>query len=473
MEDIFCVILAAGLGKRLGGDNPKAITVTRDGALIDLVLSSLQCLNPKKTVIVTGHKRELIEQHVSKSKAAEGHNIEFAFQSEQLGTGHAARCALPNLAGCRGIVVLTYADHPLFTTSTLEHFLSYHSHKKATLSMISFSAPPPNGYGRIIRGSKHEVLGITEAKDCNPEELLISEVNSGVYAVDSAFLKPALESLTNDNAQKEFYLTDIVAKAAKEGQTVCAFPLGDAREAAGINDKADLAFVNSILAARHIRKLESAGVIFEDPASCSIDSSVSIQAGSRIGPNVQLRGTTSIAEDVVIEGSSLIIDSKLARGSVVKLGCRVEGATIGAETSVGPFAHVRPGTQLGSHVRIGNFVETKNATLKDGAKASHLTYLGDCTVGTDTNIGAGTITCNYDGYSKHKTTIGSDVFIGSNSCLVAPIEIGDGALIAAGSAITKNVPADALALGRAVQSNKEGWAKARREALTKRETKRS
>jgi bifunctional UDP-N-acetylglucosamine pyrophosphorylase/glucosamine-1-phosphate N-acetyltransferase len=465
VEDIFCVVLAAGLGKRLGGDNPKAITVTRDGALIDLVLTGLSSLKPKKTVIVTGHKRELIEQHIAKSSAAQGHTVEFAFQSEQLGTGHAARCALPNLEGCKGTVVVTYADHPLFTGATLEHFLAFHAHKKSTLSMISFIAPPPNGYGRIIRDSKGAVLGITEAKDCNPEELLISEVNSGVYAVDSSFLKPALESLTNNNAQKEFYLTDIVAKAAKEGQTVCAFPLGDAREAAGVNDKADLALINSILAARHIRKLESAGVVFENPASCSIDTTVSIQAGARIGPNVQLRGSTSLAEDVVVEGSALIIDSKLGRGATVKLGCRVEGAIIGAETSVGPFAHVRPGTELGSHVRIGNFVETKNAKLEDGAKASHLTYLGDCSVGADTNIGAGTITCNYDGYSKHKTTIGKGVFIGSNSCLVAPIEIGDGALVAAGSSVTKNVPADALALGRASQTNKEGWAKARRDAL--------
>jgi bifunctional UDP-N-acetylglucosamine pyrophosphorylase/glucosamine-1-phosphate N-acetyltransferase len=465
MEDIFCVILAAGLGKRLGGETPKAITVTRDGALIDLVLSGLTTLKPKKTIIVTGHKRELLEQHIHTSAAAKDHTIEFAFQSEQRGTGHAAQCALPNLAGCKGTVVITYADHPLFTAQTLEHFLSYHTFKKATVSMISFTAPPPNGYGRIIRGSTREVLGITEAKDCNPEELLISEVNSGVYAVDSAFLKPALESLTNNNAQKEFYLTDIVAKAAKEGQTVCAFPLGDAREAAGVNDKTDLAFVNSVLAARHIRKLESMGVIFENPDSCSIDATVSIQPGARIGPNVQLRGTSSLAEDVVIEGSALIVDSHLARGAVVKLGCRVEGATIGAETSVGPFAHVRPGTTLGAHVRIGNFVETKNAKLEDGAKASHLTYLGDCSVGSETNIGAGTITCNYDGYSKHKTTIGKEVFIGSNSCLVAPLEIGDGALIAAGSAVTKNVPADALALGRATQTNKEGWAKARRDAL--------
>jgi bifunctional UDP-N-acetylglucosamine pyrophosphorylase/glucosamine-1-phosphate N-acetyltransferase len=465
MEDIYCVILAAGLGKRLGGELPKAITMTRQGTLIDLVLTSLSSVKPKKTVIVTGHKRELVESHLAASAASRDHVVEFAYQSEQLGTGHAARCALPLLQGCNGTVIITYADHPLFTQSTLEHFLAFHAFKKATLTMISFTAPPPNGYGRIIRGTRGEVLSITEAKDCSPEQLLISEVNSGVYAVDSAFLKPALEALTNENAQREYYLTDIVAKASSEGQTVCAFPLGDATEAAGVNNRADLAFVNSVLSGRQIRAMENSGVIFDSPASCSIEPLVTIQPGARIGPNVQLQGNTSIAEGVIIEGSSLIIDSSIGRGVVVKHGCRIEGAIIGSNSSVGPFANVRPETTLGAEVRIGNFVEVKNATLNDGAKASHLTYLGDCTVGANSNIGAGTITCNYDGYSKSKTTIGDNVFIGSNSCLVAPLTIGDGALVAAGSAITSDVPADALALGRATQTNKQGWAKVRRERL--------
>jgi len=364
--------------------------------------------------------------------------------------------------------VLTYADHPLFTSETLSHFLAYHSFKKATVSMISFTAPPPHSYGRIIRGAKSEVLRITEAKDCNPEELLISEANSGVYAVDSAFLKPAIESLTNNNAQKEYYLTDIVAKATQEGQTVCAFPLGDAREAAGVNTFADLAFVNSILAARQIDALQATGVLFDDPVSCSIDHSVTIEAGARIGPQVQLKGTTHIGPEVNLEGSSLLIDATVRKGAEVRLGCRIEGAVIGESATVGPFAHLRPGTNVGSHCRVGNFVETKNASLATGAKASHLTYLGDCTIGEESNIGAGTITCNYDGYKKSKTVLGKGVFIGSNSCLVAPVTIGDGALIAAGSVITKDVPADALALGRAEQTHKTGWAKARREALDKR-----
>jgi len=467
MEKICCVILAAGLGKRLGGDSPKALATTRSGALIDLALESLAHLSPTKTVIVVGHKRELLEQHLASSQAAKSHTIETVLQSEQLGTGHAVRCALPALAGFTGTVILTYADHPLFTPETLQHFVAYHSFKKSTLTMLSFTAPPPNGYGRVVRGPKNEVLRITEAKDCNPEELLINEVNSGVYAVDSSFLKPAIDSLENNNSQKEYYLTDIVEKAVKEGQTVCAFPLGDPQEAAGVNTASDLAYVNQVLERRHIRALQAAGVLFDDPSSCALDQSVVLKAGARVGPQVQLRGDTVVEAGAVLEGSSLIIDSAIGRNVTIKLGSRVEGAKIGEEASVGPFANIRPGTSLGAHTRIGNFVEVKNATLRDGAKASHLTYLGDCTVGEESNIGAGTITCNYDGYRKSTTTIGKGVFIGSNSCLVAPVQVGDGALIAAGSVITRDVPADALALGRARQELKSGWAATRRATLEK------
>lgn len=465
MEKVFCIILAAGLGKRLGGDLPKAIVKTHRGALIDLVLGGLAALRPEKTVIVVGHKRELVEQHVAQSETAKGHKIEFAHQAEQLGTGHAVRCALPHLVGINGTVVISYADHPLFTHGTLTHFTNYHTFKKSTLSMISFSAPPPNGYGRIIRNPAGAVIRITEAKDCNPEELLISEVNSGIYAVDSAFLKPAVESLEPNNAQKEYYLTDIVAKAAREGQTVSAFLLGDAREAAGVNNRSDLTFINSVLAERHVSELVASGVEFVDAKSCWIDPEVTVAPTATIGPHVQLRGKTSIGPGAEIEGSSLLIDTEVHARAQVRLGSRVEGAVIGEETTVGPCAHVRPGTVLGKHVRIGNFVEVKNATLADGAKASHLTYLGDCEIGEDSNIGAGTITCNYDGYKKSHTSIGRGVFVGSNSCLVAPVRLGDGSLVAAGSVVTQDVPQDALALGRATQVNKTDWAKRRRDAL--------
>ncbi|MEY4668033.1 MAG: hypothetical protein RL518_732 [Pseudomonadota bacterium] len=465
MDTICCIILAAGAGKRMGRDLPKAITQTREKALIDHLLDAVAPLKPAKTIVVAGHKQEVLKSHLASSASSKGHSIEIAIQDQQLGTGHAVKCALPALHGFTGTVLITYADHPLFTTETLQLFTRYHAFKKATLTMLSFKAPPPNGYGKVIRDEKGHVVRITEAKDCNPEEALISEVNSGFYAVDSAFLKPAVEALTNNNAQGEYYLTDIVEKACKEGQTVAAFPLADASEAAGVNTPYELSLVNDILAQRQIKRLQLEGVAFTDPKSCFIDATVSIEPGAQIGPNVQLRGSTTIAHGAIIEGTAIIKDSTIAANAIIKLGSHVESSAIGREASVGPFAHVRPGSSIGDQCRIGNFVETKNVTLHDGAKASHLTYLGDCVVGENTNIGAGTITCNYDGYKKSQTTIGKDVFIGSNSALVAPVTVGDGALIAAGSVITRDVPANALGLARARQENKEEWAKERRKLL--------
>ena len=444
----------------MGGELPKAVTKTREKALIDHVLEGLAPLKPSKTVLVVGHKREILQDYVASSESSAGHSIEFAVQDKQLGTGDAVRAALPTLAGYKGTVILMYADQPLFTAETLKALVDFHHFKKATVTMLTFDVPPPSGYGRIVRDSRGDVLRITEAKDCNPEEKLIREVNSGVYAVDSSFLKPAIDSLKNTNAQGEYYLTDIIEKAVKEGQTVAAFPLSNSEEAAGVNSPSELHYVNTVLKRRHVARLQEHGVLFDEPESCSIDAAVTIEPGAHIGPNVQLRGKTSIGAGTIIEGTCLIVDSAIKPGALIKLGSRIEGSTIGELSSVGPFANVRPGTVLGKDVRIGNFVETKNATLHDGAKASHLTYLGDATVGERANVGAGTITCNYDGYSKSKTVIGKDAFIGSNSALVAPVTIGDGALVAAGSVITRDVPQGALGLGRARQDNKDGWAKA-------------
>lgn len=468
MEKLCCIILAAGMGKRMGGDRPKALASTREKPLIDHALDALAPLKPEKTIVVTGHKRELLEEHLKTSLSASPLSISFSVQEEQLGTGHAVRCALPQLQGFEGTVIITYADHPLFRSETLSLLCKFHSAKKATLTMVTFKAPLPNSYGRIVRDSSHNVLRITEAKDCSVEESLIDEVNSGVYAVDSAFLTPAINALENNNAQKEYYLTDIVEKAAKEGQRVEAFLLPDAQEAGGVNSPAELHGVNRILERRQVNALINAGVLLDDPNSLFIDATVQVASGVHIGPNVQLRGSTVIEEGARLEGTQIIINSRIGKDAVIKLGSRIEDAVVGARSSVGPFAHLRPGTSLGEECRIGNFVETKNAQLSNGAKASHLTYLGDCSIGTDTNIGAGTITCNYDGYNKSKTTIGAGVFIGSNSSLVAPITIGDGALVAAGSTITRSVPEHALAVSRAQQEVKEGWAGKRRKLLSER-----
>lgn len=460
MDDLACVILAAGLGKRMGGDLPKAMVRTREKSLIEHVLDATATLRPLKTVIVTGHKREIIEPFVSTSPSAAQHKIAFAHQPKQLGTGDAVKHALPVLGDFRGSILILSADAPLIESETLELFVKYHSSKKATVSLISFHAAPPSPYGRLIRNNKTgELEAIVEAKDCNIEQVLVDEVNSSIYAVDSAFIKPAIESLTNDNAQGELYLTDIVSKAHKEGQVISTFKLSDSEEALGVNTPSELSEVNRILGKRAISKLMEEGVEMLSPETCMVDSTVKVHPGAIIGPNVQLKGTTEIAKGVLIEGTAVIVDSKVSEGAEIRLGCRIEGAAIGPKAAVGPFAHIRPGTSIGSEAKIGNFVETKKAIIADGAKASHLTYLGDCKIGKDTNIGAGTITCNYDGKNKFETIIGDNVFIGSNTALVAPVKIGDGALIGAGSVITKDVPAESLGLTRPELVIKEGWTK--------------
>jgi bifunctional UDP-N-acetylglucosamine pyrophosphorylase / glucosamine-1-phosphate N-acetyltransferase len=461
MEQTTCIILAAGLGKRMGSHLPKVLAKTDESTLIEHVLHAAAALNPMKTVIVTGHGRELVEQAVLQSSVAKLHReIAFAFQEQQLGTGHAVLSASRCIEGFQGNVAILYGDAPLLTPSSLDLLVKSHEFAKATVSLLSFEAPFPNPYGRIIRSDKNQrtIERIVEAKDCSPFELLVREVNSGIYLVESSFLLPAVKSLTNNNVQKEYYLTDIVAKATQEGQTVCALCLSSPEDALGVNSPAELAIVNRVLGQRRVAKLTAQGVNFLAPESCFIDPEASIEAGALIGPNVQLKGRTKISREVVIEGSSIVIDSSIGERTLVKLGCRIENASIGAECSVGPFAHVRPKSILKDRCKIGNFVEMKNAHLAEGVKAGHLTYLGDCEIGAETNIGAGTITCNYDGASKHTTKIGERAFIGSDSCLVAPVEIGSGSYVGAGSVITKNVEPEALAFTRAPLVQKAGWA---------------
>jgi bifunctional UDP-N-acetylglucosamine pyrophosphorylase/glucosamine-1-phosphate N-acetyltransferase len=394
--------------------------------------------------------------------------IVFAHQPEQRGTGDAVRCALPALEGFTGTVVILYGDSPLVSADTIRSLLKSLHDTQATLALISITADPSVPYGRILRDrTSGRILGIREAKDCSSEERLITEMNSGVYAVDSAFLAPAVTELKNDNVQKEFYLTDIVERAVREGQRVEAILAANSRELHGVNTLGELAMINRVLHEQKIKSLIDSGVNIEDPETVYIDEGVTVAPGARIGPNVQLRGATSIGANVVIEGSAFIKNCTVGAEATIKFSVAAEDASIGAHASVGPFAHLRGGTVLGDHVKIGNFVETKKAVLADGAKASHLTYLGDCTVGADTNIGAGTITCNYDGYKKFQTTIGRGVFIGSNSALVAPVTIEDGATVGAGSVITKTVERDSLAVTRAPQVAKVGWSKRKRELAEK------
>lgn len=460
MDKLAVIVLAAGLGKRMGSELPKVLAQTSEKTLIQHVLVNALHLKPDLCVVVTGHKRELVEQEISRHFSEHSKLIKFAEQEQQLGTGHAVKAALPALGNFKGTVLILYGDVPLVKVATLKSLLELHHKSKSTLSLLSFNLQQQNNYGRVVRDAQGKfVLKIIEAKDCSAEESKISELNSGIYAIETAFLAPAIENLKNHNAQSEFYLTDIVERASSEGQTVTALMHAQSEEFLGVNDRAELAMVNQVIMKRRIEDLIKAGVQVEDPATLYVDASVKIESGAKIGPNVQLRGATTIAAGVTFEGSAYVQDCKIEKDALIRFGVRMEESVIGSKASVGPFAHLRKGTLLGSDVKVGNFVETKNATLEHGVKAGHLTYLGDAAVGENSNIGAGTITCNYDGQKKHQTTIGKNVFIGSNSALVAPLKINDGAYVGAGSVITKEVAAESLTLTRSPLKVKAGWAK--------------
>lgn len=460
MDKIAVIVLAAGLGKRLGGELPKVLAEVWGKTLISYVLDSVAELQPSEVVVVTGHKRELVESEVKKHPLSG--RIKFALQEKQCGTGDAAKVGFRALGSFRGTVVILYGDMPLITPLTLQRITKSLDEQKATLGLVTTFNEKLADFGRIVRNDKGEIQKIVERRDATPLEVAIREVNPGIYASDSAFLHHALDGLTNDNSQKEYYLTDIVARAVKEGQRLCNVIVSDLEEFIGVNTRADLtearAAINRRIVLRHIEN----GVVFLNPASAIIWPTVKIGAGSVVGQNVQIEGASVIGERVRIDGVAHIIDSEVHAGAHLLIGTRLEKAVIGEGAHVGPFAHLRPGTVLGKEVKIGNFVEVKKSTLGVGSKASHLTYLGDATIGADVNIGAGTITCNYDGYVKSETHLEDGVFVGSNTSLVAPVRVGKGAVIGAGSVITKDVEPESLALTRAEFKQKAGWAKARR-----------
>lgn len=471
MESIAVLILAAGLGKRMGTKQPKVLAPLYGGNLIQRVVSNASELSPERLVVITGHGREHVEESVQKGAEYFGYDfskISFAFQEEQLGTGHAVRSALDNLKGFTGTVLILCGDVPLIRAESLNRFVHKHHEASATLSLISVQLESPGSYGRIVRDKETgSVQAIVEAKDCSEDQLLIREINSGIYAVDSAFLSPAVEGLSNDNAQGEYYLTDIIGKAVEEGQAVSGFTVESPEEIRGVNTRAELQFAEEAIRRRYILELVNSGVSIADTKSLWIDPDAKIEPGAYLGPNVSILGDTKIETGSIIEGTAWIKNAKIGKESVIKLGCRIEDSEIGDSCAVGPFAHIRPGTKLSEEVKIGNFVETKKASLAKGAKASHLTYLGDCTVGEAANIGAGTITCNYDGYKKSLTEIGEGAFIGSNSSLVAPVKIARNAVVGAGSTITRSVEEGFLALTRAEQRNVPGWHDKQRKKMQK------
>ncbi len=407
--------------------------------------------------VITGHQAERVKDVIS------GYNVIPVVQARRLGTGHAVAQAQPVFEAGEGwrkrrFIILS-GDTPLLRQATIQRMLAHHDSERALITVLTAHLEQPAGYGRIVRGRDGYVWRIVEDKDATPAERRISEVNAGTYIVEGHFLFPALSQLKPSNAQKEYYLTDIISIAVGLGKRVTAYPADDPIEALGINTRQDLAEAERLMRSRIRERLMAAGVTFLAPETSFVDSEVQIGRDCVIHPHTTLEGRTIIGEDCVIRSHCRITESVLTRGVTVLDACVIEGARLEEGCVVGPFSRLRPGTIIRRAAKVGNFVEMKKAELGIGAKANHLSYLGDARIGKRVNIGAGTITCNYDGVSKHQTVIGDDVFIGSDVSLVAPVQIGRGAIIGAGSVVTDNVPAEALALGRARQVVKAGRAK--------------
>ena len=449
------IVLAAGEGTRMRSATPKVLHSLGGRTMLGHVLYAAEQLDPEHLVVVVGHARE----HVTATLTGKARAV---VQETQDGTGHAVRVALDTLEGLEGTVVVVPGDAPLLTAATLQQLVDTHTATTAATTLLTAVVSDPTGYGRVVRVDG-QVQRIVEHKDADAATLEINEVGTSVYAFDAAHLRAALRRLTTDNAQGEQYLTDVVALHRADGLTVSAQTAADADETRGANDRAQLAELAAALRDRIVKAHQLAGVAVLDPASTWIDADVTIEADATIAQNTRLHGSTTIATGAVIGPDTTLTDTRVDRGATV-LRSEVVGAVIGEQASVGPFSYLRPGTVLGARGKIGGFVETKNAQIGDDSKVPHLAYAGDITIGERSNIGAGTIVANYDGQHKHRTTVGSDVRVGSNNTLVAPVTVEDGAYTAAGSTITSDVPAGALAVAREKQKNIDGWVARKRPA---------
>ena len=451
-KPLHIVILAAGKGSRMRSDLPKVLHKVAGKSLLGHVVDSALELSPTQIHIVVGHGKDLVIQ--SFADHADNAKLNWVEQTEQLGTGHAVSQALPHIKGEADVLMLT-ADVPLIKASTIAAMVeSMSTHPLALLTAI---VAKPFGLGRITRDETNAVTGIVEQKDASPEQQRIQEINSGIICADKTHLQDWLANINNQNAQKEFYLTDVVALAYASGNPIAALHPQENSEVNGINSRGQLAEVERLYQRQQAERLMDAGVTIIDPSRIDIRGDVVIGQDTVIDVNVVLQGPISIGSNVKIAPNCVISDSRIASNVEVHPNTVIESAELGEGVNVGPFARLRPGTKLAARVKIGNFVETKNAQLAEGAKVNHLSYVGDASVGENTNIGAGVITCNYDGANKHKTTIGKNVFVGSDCQLVAPVTIEDGATIGAGSTITANVGENKLAISRSKQRQIEGW----------------
>lgn len=453
---LHIVILAAGKGTRMKSRLPKVLHRVAGRPMLDRVLDVARSLAPASITVVVGHEADQIRDHLASRP-----EIQLVVQEPQLGTGHALLTTEPVLSGRTGTVLMLSGDVPLLTTGTLARLLSAHDAQDAAATVLTAVVERPYGYGRIVR-TQGRIARIVEERDASPAQRAIKEINSGIYAFALEPLFEALKSIGADNAQGEYYLPDLIAIYRKRRRVVATCTVDDPVEIRGINSRSELAEVTRMVRQQKNEELMAAGVTLIDPATTYVDSDVEVGADTVIHPFVILEGRTKIGAACEVHAGSRIVNSSLGDRVVVKNHSIVTDAVVASDAVLGPFAHLRPGAEVGERAHVGNFVELKNTTLGSGSKANHLAYLGDATIGAGVNVGAGTITCNYDGEQKHRTTIEDGAFIGSDTTLVAPVTVGKGSYVAAASCITENVPGDALAIARARQENKEGWVSRRK-----------
>ena len=458
IPDFSVVILAAGLGTRLRSKQAKVLHRAGGRALVEHVVRiALKLVPAGRVSVVIGHQADAVQSLLSPF------GVNFVHQREQLGTGHALMVARPQLEDSAAHLLVLYGDTPLLTAESLGRFAGTHRDAGAAATLLTVELDDPAEYGRIVRDASGAVTDIVEFKSADPGQRAIREINTGIYCFRTAALFAHLDRVTNKNRAGEYYLTDVPALLRAAGERVQAVKLDAPDEVMGINNRIELAEIDAMLRERKARELMLAGVTIYRPETCVIDPDVEIGADSVVGPCVAVLGATRMGENCVVEPFTTIRDCVLEDGAVIHQNCWLAGATVRARASIGPFARLREGSEIGPDAKIGNFVETKKTRLGRQSKAQHLAYLGDATIGENVNIGAGTITCNYDGVNKNPTVIEDGVFVGTNSSLVAPLRLGRNAYVAAGSVVTDDVPEDSLAVGRGRQVNKQGWVRERRQ----------
>lgn len=444
---LYSIILAAGEGKRMKSNIAKPLQQAAGKALVEWVLDTAEETGSDENIVVIGHKAEDVKAYL-------GDRAKYAYQYEQLGTGHAVMQGIESIKDVDGTVMVLYGDSPLIEAETLKRVREDHSKKMRAATVITAIADEPYGYGRIVR-ENGEIVRIVEQKDASEDEQKITEVNSGMYFFDIQKLKESLSKITNDNSQGEYYITDVIEIMLSEGEKVGAY-VTDLEQTMGVNDKLQLSQVGKILNRRKVEALMLAGVTIIDPDKVQVTTNVKVGRDTVLYPGTVLEGDTVIGENCVIGSNTSLNNCKVGNNTKILETVGID-SEIGSDTNVGPFAYLRPGTKVGSEVKIGDFVEVKNSTIDDGTKVAHLTYIGDADVGKRVNFGCGTVVVNYDGVNKHRTIIEDDCFIGCNTNLVSPVVVRHGAYTAAGSTITDEVPPESLAIARSKQVVKEQW----------------